>query len=692
MKFALFIFAASLSWGACSVGVNGWCISGLSATQDNLIGPLIPYGTSPWIFGDLMESAVADNQAPAALAEAPVLGAVLSGTFSWTAGTNTVNSTVNQIGILNPGDYFVLAWNSVDGPGTGRQIQQISSVTPTTITTATNVFVPSATGITAYHISSTPDSHGWTFLAWTQGVPSVTWNYYDNAIGYARLWIRKADTTYRDWYRQYADITWQWTLDHGYTYIYPRGMSMISQFFRALDGHTERLPYLYNLARQAMTSFGNSVQFCPYCDNREAGYAIWWMALGAKVDTDPTRHAAYCSSLNTYVPFWNSVQQSDGSFGENEYAINTSFVSAVKSFTPPFIYQSSPWRIAINVKALEAAYEVLNDTSAQGCNNAALAAATLTTITNAITWQWNYGRDTVNRGVFYEVNSQSADQETIAGTGTVSVSLGSNVLTGVGTNFTSTLAMYPFIGIASPNDPRTVYKRASCSDDTHCLLTTNFGIFGESLNVSGSTYSLATPAKSPCPSLATYCYGISGDRNLERTVVDGVAWLYQQTLNPTYKTWTDELLSAQLGGPTAGLTSASNIGMANLPCSGPACDGFVTDTANSAPSCIDTSNAPPCVYGGTLYANLGKNFGEAFGAPAITNALARRLLGGTSPLTCAPATGATPPNVKDVQLQTSMALGVSACTNNLKQSGTCNIIDIQRVMTTALGGVCKIGP
>ncbi len=625
--------ATTSSVSTCTPDATGWVVTGLTAAQNNLLGPLICSGASPWVYGDAAESATADNMAPAALAEVPTLGAALTGTVSWTAGTNTITTTVDQTGALSPGDYIVLAWNSIDGAGTGRQIQQVSSVTATTITTQTNNFAPTSSGITAYHISSVPDSHGWTFLSWTQGQPAVTWNYYDVAIALYRLYYRTGNVQYQTWARAYADITWQWTLDHGYTYVYPRASSMISQFFRALDGHSERLPGLYLESSTLMANFGNSVQFCPYCDNREAGYAIWWMALGAKNETDATRHTAYCSALTTYVPYWNSVQQPDGSFGENEYAINAGFVSAVKAFAAPFIYQGAPWREAINVKALEAAYESLNDTSSQGCDSTALAATTLATITKAVTWQNNYGRDTSNRGIFYEVNSQSADQESIAGTGTVSITLGSNVLTGVGTNFLSTIAAYPFIGIASPNDPRTVYKRASCSDNTHCLLTVNFGLFGEASSVSGSTYGLATPAKTGCHSSATYCYGAIGDRNLTRTVCGGIAWLYAQTLNSTYKSWSDECVSAQLGGPTAGLTSADNIGAITLPCSGPACDGWVTDTVTSAPSCYDTGNVSPCVYGGALYGNLGKNYGEAFGAPGIDNALAWRLLGApTAPI------------------------------------------------------------
>ena len=61
-------------------------------------------------------------------------------------------------------------------------------------------------------------------------------------------------------------------------------------------------------------------------------------------------------------------------------------------------------------------------------------------------------------------------------------------------------------------------------------------------------------------------------------------------------------------------------------------------------------------------------------------------------LTCSPKTGLTPPTVLDVQFQVNMALGTVACTNDLTQTGTCNVLDVQRVVNAALGGTCHIGP
>jgi len=342
---------------------------------------------------------------------------------------------------------------------------------------------------------------------------------------------------------------------------------------------------------------------------------------------------------------------------------------------------------------MEAAYESLTDTSSQGCNNPTLAAATLTAITNAVTWQNNYGRDTINRGTFYEVNSQSNDQQTVHHpAGTVSINLGSTALTGSGTNWQT--AGYcdgtHFIGLETPH---TVYKIASCSSNTAATLSVAFGLYGEASNVSGSLYSVAPAASSSCGgSLATYCYtgAGTGDRNLTRTICGGTGWLYAQTLNVTYKAWTDECISATLGGPTVGLTSAVNTGTFVLPCSGPACDGWVGDTVASAPSCIDTRGVAPCVYGSAIYSNLGKNFGEAFGAPGIDNALAWRLAVSTVSSCDLNSDGVV--NVLDVQLMVSQAIGSAPCTAKLDGGATCDVIDVQRVVNAALGGACRLGP
>ncbi len=692
MRFALFIFAAGLSWGQCTTLPSGWCNTGLSPIQNNLIGPLIPYGASPWVYGDLADKGTVDYMVPIALAEAPALGAALAGTFSYTQGSDTITTTIDQTAALSGVAYVTMAWQSVDGAQTGRMIVPISSVTSTTIVASEHFSVPSFSGVSGFKMSLVPDSFGCNFTCWTVENPTTSWNYYDVTIALYRLYYRTGDVQYRTWARQFADIQWQWVIDHGYRTLSPRASAMLSQFFRAGETIAVRFPGLYNWVSITVPSWGFNA------DLRESGYTLWAIADGAKTDIDPTRHTQYCSWLNTYGTYWVGQQNPDGSWSENEFSLNSSYVSAPKSFTPPFQYQGAPWREAINIKAFEAVYESAHDTTSQGCNLPTLATLALNAVTKAVTWQNNYGRDTSNRGVYYEVNSQSNDQASVSpATGTASVAVGSTSVVGVGTNWNS--AGYcdgtHFIGFFTP---RTVYKIASCSDNTHAVISVAFGLYGE-MSISGDQFGIAPAASTSCNSSATQCFTGTGDRNLTRTNCGGIAWLYSVTLTTTYKTWADECYSASLGGPTAGLTSAANLNSITLPCSGPACDGLVTDTVSSAAPCSVTGNVPPCLTG-VIFGNLGKNYGEAFGAPGIDNELAWRL--STSPIppipptvTCAPASHNVPPTLPiaiDVQMQTNMGLGLIACTNSLTLTGTCTVTDTQRVINAALGQGCHIGP
>ena len=614
--------------GAVSTDFQSVVVTGLPSTMDNLLGPLViaNAAANPWPYGDLAEIAAGSNIATTALSSTPQLGAQLPGTVSWTPG-NVITTTSDLRTPLSGQSYIAIAWDSVDGPGTGRILCPIASVSATQVTCQVNMFEPGGSGKNAYLMPG-PDSNGLTFLAWLSGNPSTIWNYYDVGIALYRLYYRTGNNAFLTQARQFADIHWQWMLDHGYNYPYARAASMVSQYFRALDGNSERFPGLYLEVQKLVALFGNPAS-SPAIDNREAGYTLWDVALGAKTDSDPTRHAQYCTWLSTHVTTWNSVQSADGSWGENEYSLNPSYVSAPKTFSAPFTYEGAPWREAINLKAMEAAYESLNDTSLQGCNNTALATSTLTAIKKAQAWVVNYGRDSVNRGHYYEVNSQSSDQETVFNPpGTVAVNIGSTTLIGTGTHWIT--AGYcdgaHFVGLQTP---RTVYKIASCASDTSATLSPAFGLYGETVNVSGSAYSVA-PSPSPvCNSLATYCFGSAGDRNLTRTGCGSMGWLYHATGISMYKDWGDECYSATLGGPLTGPDTSTFIGASAPTCAGPLCDGWITDAVAGARDC-NAGNSAPCVPGGYVFSNLGKNFGEAFGAPGIDNQLAWRL-GGLAP-------------------------------------------------------------
>ena len=143
-----------------------------------------------------------------------------------------------------------------------------------------------------------PDSNGLNFLAWLNGNPSTIWNYYDVGIALYRLYYRTGNNVFQTQARQFADIHWQWMLDHGYNFPYPRAASMVSQFFRALDGHSERLPGLYveisNLVRLFADPSGS-----PNIDNREAGYTFgtWPLAPRPKATQRGTLSTVHGSHL-----------------------------------------------------------------------------------------------------------------------------------------------------------------------------------------------------------------------------------------------------------------------------------------------------------------------------------------------------------------------------------------------------------
>ena len=99
MKFGLILIAASVvAWGQVAVNGVGIVQTGLPPAQDNLLGPLIPSGNSPWIYGDLAEHGMANNMAPAALAETRRLERLFLEPSLGLQGTNVITTTSNLTG------------------------------------------------------------------------------------------------------------------------------------------------------------------------------------------------------------------------------------------------------------------------------------------------------------------------------------------------------------------------------------------------------------------------------------------------------------------------------------------------------------------------------------------------------------------------------------------------------------------
>jgi hypothetical protein len=612
---------------------DSYVVRSVPEAINKLVGSLTMSGTSPWIYYDLAEIATGSNIAKNALANPPGRGAAYSGTVRLTNAPSTMIGTGTHFTTeLTQGQAVIVAWDSVDGAGTGNYIANVQTINDDTHATLNyfQFYIPAPSAARIYAVP--PETSTFSMNWWQNSNIGTFWTFYDLPLALYRLYYRTGISTYLTQARQIADYEWSWLEDHGYATPVPRGAGLLGQFLRALDGHSERLPPLYTLS-----SFLQGWQIgsyrVPALDLREAGYTLWFEAAGSMADTDPARHSWYCTNVTNNVNKFIAWQYPGGWWGEDVTNGNPGYPNAPLSYDP-LVFGASPWRTSILIKALEASYDALNDTSSQGCNNTALAASLLTTITKAVDWQWSYGRDSSNRGIWYEVQYPNIDQGATFPPGTVSVKLGSNSVVGSSTSFTTAFSCNgtDYIGINAAKSS-TVYRVVSCADDTHLTITPSYGSYGapltETSNAEGATMSRSLSASSNCAdSLSSYCFtgAGTGDLNLDRLVPGDIAWLYKTTGNSIYRTYADEFFSAAFGGPASGPTSQYRIGQTYAGRgSGPNALGYIGDSIIGLPDCA-APNPAPCTPGGNVFANFGKNFDEAAGAPGADNALAWRII------------------------------------------------------------------
>jgi hypothetical protein len=600
----------SSTLGAVATDSNGVVVTG-NPTLDSLMGPLTRSGTSPWPYYDIGEREIGDAIIKAALANPPSLGAQLSGT------SQLLNTPVALVGTgthytteVAVGDYLVVAWNTPEGPGTGRYVDHVISITDDTHLTLSlyQISVPLGSGLSIYHVPPISPTFDPAWWGMNPGAGTNSWNYYDVALALYRLYYRTGVGYYLTAGQQIADYWWQWALDYGAgsNVGAPRALALQSQFIRALE--------VYNSSGGAVNRFPGLMAILSYFepiilsqlgpngankgDVRENGYVTWGIALGAMSDPSASDTAQYCQWMAKMTPGWIAWQDPVGLWEENQWvAENGGYVTLGPG--------GAPWRMTLATQALQAVYDALNSPTV--CNNPSVAATLLPTIQKAVDFAWSYGRDMGDRGIYYHVNYETEPLTSAGGTGTVSVALGSTLVTGVGTSFTSAFTCngLSYIGI---NTNLSIYKVASCADNTHLTITPAYGSQGEPTGVSGSAFSTAGQSMAPCNSLATWCHAPSGDQNLPRFMPGATGWEYLKSGNPQYTAWGDEWFAETFGGPADGPSGV-------LPCGGPACSGLQSDWAYDA------------FAGDSGFTNLGKNFGEGSGAPAAQTYLAARLGG-----------------------------------------------------------------
>ncbi len=583
----------------------------------SIVGPVTPLGTSPWPYYDIAAKGNADEIPQVALTYIPKLGEPLSGTFSLNTVLCNITLTGDGASAVSVGDVLIVAWQSIDGPGTGRMPFFVGSKNGNVLTAnyaCGQALIPSQSGLTVYKCGlqcqdavMVGSYEAYNCTLWLVCNPNGGgWAQYDPPLALYRMYLRTGDTKYLNNFRQWTDLLWEWALDHGTKYsttqLAPRSSALVSQFVRALDGHTERLPKLLELINSSNSPAydGN--------DNREPGYMLIYIAVGARAETDTTRRAAYCEKLNTYVPGWIASQNAQGYWPE-------------KNFQYP--YQPvgvSPWRMFSAVQGLARSYEVFKDPAL--CNNSALAEQTLTALKKAGDFLYNYGYSPASRGVFYDVEHPA---DGLTGfdpnhplAGTVTAALNSTTVSGSGTNFKTTFACNgtDFIGIYDQSHHETwTHKVLSCASDTsltiegqvgsQCINRSTGNICATS-NLSNTSYYKSPAARTACGNSASYCVGtelsyetyvngvLKADRNINRDLIWIFGWLYKTTAEAKWRTYGDEMFSASFGGPALGPGSTG-------PCGGPGCDGTETDY---------TLALHPCAVDPTLPCNLNSNYGS----------------------------------------------------------------------------------
>jgi len=586
---------------------------------EKIIGPVTRSGVSPWPWYDIAERANGDLIGPAVTAPAQGQNP-MDGTITLSPGSGqpgevhnvTITGTDTHFTTdFAPGDLIWAWWNTPEeGPGTGRALFTVSTITDDTHITTSSYYhyLPGGTFTDIQY--SKP--RGLELSPWAYGgLATDTWNFYDVALALYRLYYRTGIDSYRDYARNLADKWWTYGTDHGYEnrllWIFK---SMAGLMARAEDGRPELWDGIASHL-STKTSFKTAASPIPAdteLDLRERGYELEYDSLVAMLHPNAATRATFCTYVanavnNVYFP----TQRADGSWPSNPYAGNAGYPYGGEGMFP--------FHAGVTMNGLAYAYEVLADPN--GCNNATTAGTAKTVLKKALDFVYQQGRG-ANRGLYYSVNFYANGQppQSTSGAGTVTGAAGATALTGSGTAFATFFACNgtDYIGIDSI---RKVFKVLDCPSATSMTLDAALPSA-----VTGSTYKRAPAMPTDCaPSSATYCEGAPGDRSLINTMTGAYGHFYHLTGEETYKNYGDELFSAAYGGSGGGPGSLA-------PPAGPGADGeFAHNYINALPPC--NTSKPPCGgFGLSAFNIYGKGYGQASGAGGAPNYLAYRVGGG----------------------------------------------------------------
>ena len=512
----------------------------------------------------------------------------------------------------------MVAWNGYDGAGSGRYGQGVYCVTTDTLFSFQFQWAGAlGSGLTLYQFAPNTSTYNNAWWGMNAGAGGNSWMYYDFALSLYRLYYRTGLQAYLTAADQWADYWWQWAINQQGTGVTgdsgsygnvsaPRALAMQSAYIRAhrlyvsTGGSTNRFAGLYNTAGHcAAILLSGKVLSSIGGDSRENGYCeqdLAWVALADPNSSDVTQACTWIHQSMTNTYSWPTWQISNGSFPEQQWQGGEGYVTLGLG--------TAPWRMALAVLGLETAYSAL----AGPCSNPTDALTLLSVIDRAVNYIYFYGLDQGNFGEWYETQYQNDPLTTTSGNGTVSIMLNSTTLTGVGTNFLSTLCgtpANPYVGFVNS---LTVYVVSSCASDTQATLMTAFGSNGEASSLSASAYAFSQPGYAGCRSMASYCGGPEGGSvgvlSLDRTIPESFSWcaLNGCTTQPssTYLYWAEIYFTYAYGGPADGPNGV-------LPCASKLpvpCSNTVGDWA------VDVTT------GNNAFYNLAKNFDEGNGTPS----------------------------------------------------------------------------
>jgi hypothetical protein len=623
-----------------------------------IAGPVIPLGSGPWGMYENTEAPMAREIADSMLNYLPQYGTKLSGTFDLNTAACNITLTGAGASGVSSGDYLLANIAIDSGTGTGPFVFYVGSVAGSVITSSTQcgqIFVPSQTGLEVYQCTTQCRDQvlagGGPYAYYTCG----TWlicalepgsNFYDMTKALYHLWQRTGLTADHTRFDDYCQAQWKWIQGSGYKYATPpRGHMLTGLYICALDGHTDYLPGLYRLVYTYYTTdpaflypSQNGVS-----DLREGGITLNNMAVGARADSDSTRHANYCAKVSQIAQAWVDIYDLEGTPGHfNEK--NLDFAYTVNGF--------SAWRSAVGIiQALARSYDVLidTDTAEGGCNDPTTAANVMAVLEETVPYLYTSSYEPGARGVYYDTN-QPANGVLSPGwlAGTVSIGAGSTTVTGSGTSFLTDFNCdnTDYIGISYYEggfDGTITVKVASCASNTQltlaaplssqCYYYYNGSTFPEVCGgaaASGKIYRRAEQNTTTCTgTVASYCF--SPDKNSARDLPWIFGWMYNKTGDSTYITQGDVLFATAAGGPGDGAGGSEA-------CSGPNCWSTNTDWIASLHGCASDPTLP-CnpdtnyATGSTplnVYVAGSKRYAQFNGQGGGDNYLAWRVSGGGS--------------------------------------------------------------